>query len=67
MGPLKSHFESCNVIPDDSMVCVLGKANSLAKLLTLEALFIKEIKSFLNTKDEFSVLIIYVRILTLRI
>ena len=35
------------------MVSVLGKANSLAKLLTLEALFIKEIKAFLNTKDEF--------------
>ena len=44
MGPMKSHFESCNIIPEDTMVCVLGKANSLAKLLTLEALFIKEIK-----------------------
>ena len=53
MGPMKSHFESCNVISDDNMVCVLGKANSLAKLLTLEALFIKEIKPVLNTKDEF--------------
>ena len=50
---MKYCFDVCNVTPDESMVNILGKANSLPKLLTLEALFIKELKLLLNTKDEF--------------
>ena len=34
---MKSHFYVCNVTPDESMVNILGKANSLPKFLTLEA------------------------------
>ena len=49
-GPMKSHFDVCNMTPDQSTVNILGKANSLPKLLILEALFIKEWKLCLNTK-----------------
>ena len=38
--------------PDENMVNLLGKANSLPKVLTLEALFIKELKPLLNTSLE---------------
>ena len=51
--PMNSHFDVYDGTPDESMVNILGKANSLPKLLTLEALFIKELKPLLNTKDEF--------------
>ena len=50
---MKSHFDVYNVTPDESMVNILGKTNSLPKLLTLESLFINELKPLLNTKDEF--------------
>ena len=36
-----SHYGVCDVTPDESMVNILGKANSLPKL------------PLLNTKDEF--------------
>ena len=51
-GPVKTHFENCGIIPDQNIIKIIGKANTLAKLLTLEALFIKEICPLLNTKDE---------------
>ena len=41
-----------HVSPSFKMVKILGKAK-FEKLLTLEALFISEIKPALNTKDEF--------------
>ena len=40
-GRMKSYFDVCDVTPDESMVNILGKANSLPKLLTLEASFMK--------------------------
>lgn len=51
-GLLRKHFDECNVDPSFDAVSVLGKASN-EKLLTLEALFIKEIKPQLNTRDEF--------------
>ena len=51
-GLLKKHFEDCNVSPSLDMVKILGKAK-FDKLLTLEALFIAEIRTTLNTKDEY--------------
>ena len=45
-------FMDCNVSPAFDMITILGKAK-FEKLLTLEALFISEIKPLLNTKDEF--------------
>ena len=55
LGPVdfwKKHFQDCDVSPSFEMVKILGKAK-FEKLLTLEALFISEIKPALNTKDEF--------------
>ena len=51
-GLLKKHFEDCDVTPSFDVVSILGRARG-EKLLTLEALFISEIKPSLNTKDEF--------------
>ena len=51
-GLLKSHFHDCNISPSFEMVKILGK-QKFDKLLTLEALFISQIKPALNTKDEF--------------
>ena len=52
-GPVKTHLDICNISPDVGMIKVIGRASSLPRLLTLEALFIKQIKPELNTKDEF--------------
>ena len=54
-GTLKKHLETCveNTIISVDNVKVLTKCYSDKKLLTLEALFIKQIKPELNTKDEF--------------
>ena len=51
-GLLKKHFEDCNVSPSMDMVKILGKAK-FDRFLTLEALFIAEIRPTLNTKDEY--------------
>ena len=53
MGPTKSHFEQYKGTPDENVVNILGKAISLPRLLTFEALFIKEINPSLNTKIEY--------------
>ena len=53
VGPMKYHFEQCNVTPEDNMISILGKATSLPRLLTLEALYIKELNPSINTKDEY--------------
>ena len=49
----KKHFEECNITPSDDLVKIIGTSRFLDKLLTLEALFIEEIKPELNTKDEY--------------
>ena len=51
-GLLKKHFDDCGILPHDNMVTILGRAQG-EKLLTLEALFISEIKPSINTKDEY--------------
>ena len=54
---MKIHFEQCSVDPlticEDDIVTVLDQCNSISKLLSLEALYINQIKPALNTKDEF--------------
>ena len=50
---MKHHLEQCNVTPDENMVRILGKATSLPRLLTLEALYIKDVNPSINTKDEY--------------
>ena len=52
-GILRKHFEECNITPSDDLVKIIGTSRFLDKLLTLEALFIEEIKPELNTKDEY--------------
>ena len=53
-GPMKTHFENCEITPSNNIVSILGKMDrGDGRLLTLEALFIKEIAPELNTKDEY--------------
>ena len=53
-GPIKSHFETCSITPDNNLISVLGRSfKGESRLLTLEALFIKEFAPVLNTKDEY--------------
>ena len=51
-GLLRKHFDNCQITPSFDLVDILGRAKG-EKLLTLEALFIAEIKPKLNTKDEY--------------
>ena len=53
MGPVKSHLDSCNITPDESIITVIGKSQNLPKLLIMEALFIREINPSLNMKDQY--------------
>jgi len=54
---MKVHFEQCLVDPrticEETIVTVLDQCNSTSKLLSLEALYIDQIKPALDTKDEF--------------
>ena len=57
-GVMRAHLDSCEFCNDvdidvNSVISILGQSSSLAKLLTLEALFIEENKPALNSKDEF--------------
>ena len=53
-GPVKAHFENCKIVnPTDKIINILDRSRSLPRLLTLEALYIKQHKPTLNTKDEF--------------
>ena len=55
-GTMKVHFEKCGVCPSsflEGSVKILHRNHSLPRLLTLEALYINEIKPKLNVKDEF--------------
>ena len=52
--PVESHFKACNsslTMDDVKIIAMSSKCNF--KLMTLEALFIKDIKPSINTKDEF--------------
>ena len=52
-GPVKIHFEKCQVVANSDLVKIIGRAESLPRLLTLEALFIHQMKPEINTKDEY--------------
>ena len=53
-GPIKTNFSECGISPTESDISLLGKPiGGDYRLLTLEALFIKEFSPVLNTKDEF--------------
>ena len=57
-GVIRGHINQClpppiNTENFDKYVSILAASNSLTKLMTLEALFIKEVKPVLNTKDEY--------------
>ena len=53
-GPLRSHFETCAITPTEDNVSIIGRTSrGDGRLLTLEALFIKELTPVLNTKDEY--------------
>ena len=52
---MRKHVEQCNYpspITDEN-VSILAKSNISYKLLTLEALFIHQMKPIINTKDEY--------------
>ena len=51
-GLLRKHFDKPNYPFFRQLVSILGRAKG-EKLLTLEALFIEEVKPKLNTKDEY--------------
>ena len=53
-GPVKTHFENCAITPTHDVISILGSMDrGDGCLLTLEALFIKEIAPVLNTKDDY--------------
>ena len=51
-GLIRQHFSGCGITPTDNDIEIIGTERGY-KLLTLEALFIAEIKPELNTKDEY--------------
>ena len=53
-GLMRKHFETCGVqTPSSDLVEILDKSRSYVRLLTLEALWINQLKPKLNTKDEY--------------
>ena len=57
-GIMRAHLDTCesckNIDFDENdIISILGNSTSLVRLLTLEALFIEQIKPVLNSKDEF--------------
>ena len=53
-SPVKAHFSECNVPLELDHVEILASSQKSEKhRLTLEALYIREIRPSLNTKDEF--------------
>ena len=52
-GPMKEHLRKCrNKLTEDDVEILISSARSEGHLLTLEALFIKELKPRINTKEE---------------
>ena len=53
-GPVKTHFSECQVHLEIDRVEILASTQKSEKhLLTLEALFIREVRPSLNSKDEY--------------
>ena len=53
-GPMKAHLRKCKVYMDDCQIKILASSSkSETYLQTLEALYIRELKPKINTKDEF--------------
>ena len=53
-GPVRTQFSQCNVVLETSMIKVLALTQKSEKhLLTLEALYIRDIRPSLNTQDSY--------------
>ena len=52
-GPVKTHIEKCKTELNEEDVIIKMELPNNQKLLTMEALFIKEISPKINTKEEF--------------
>ena len=54
-GPMKTHYLKCGVksLTDDDITIIGSNRKSEDHLLTLEALFLREIKPEINTKEEY--------------
>ena len=53
-GPVKNHIASCaSTLSDENIEILKSTSRGEAYLLTLEALWIKELKPEINTKDEY--------------
>ena len=53
-GPVKEHFENCGVRLNEENLSILSVSkHGEIELLTLEALWIRQLKPSINTKDEF--------------
>ena len=53
-GPLKNHMKLCNTnITEENVKILTSTSKGESRLLTLEALYIQEIKPAINTKDEY--------------
>ena len=53
-GPVKTHFAQCEAtVTEDCVVILAGTQKTEEHLMTLEALFIKELGPTINTKDEY--------------
>ena len=62
-GPVKKHFAQCDIPLTLECVDILTSTiKSEDHLLTLEALYIKELKPSLNTKDEYKQRILKIRL-----
>ena len=54
--PVAIHFSGCNLVVKEEDIVILASTNkSVPHLYTLEALFVRELKPFINTqlKDDF--------------
>ena len=54
-GIMRAHLDMCGIrdINEEDDISILGHSNILCKLMTLEALFINQLKPSLNHKDEY--------------
>ena len=54
-GVMRAHLEMCGVSDLNELedISIMGQSNVLCKLMTLEALYISQLKPSLNSKDEF--------------
>ena len=53
-GPIKKHLSNCNIVIDENNIeVVASSARGEGYLMTLEALWIREANSGMNTKDEY--------------